>query len=330
MIKRVVAAVLIAAVAVIIAPAASGDPAARAESPAPTAPGVPWTGDNAYGFYLGDSVAQQCGEYWGMSWRSLGFVGWPGATTEMMRGRLEGTSPDTAWPAWTVTESSVEEERLWFRDAGWLVFGLGTNDVKTMSPEQFRAQVDWYMEQARGRPSLWFDIVNPPYQAQADAFNAVLDQEAAHHPNLKILDWDAWVRYNPGALLADGVHIATAFGCDEGRNRLIQAGAPDVPGQTAPRGYWYWNPTTSGSFALNGWGVSNDPDPRGPVELNVRVNWQHGWRTPVTNPTGDLWAQTASGHAFSLWLGPEWRGRYFCLDLVDKDERFTSLGCRTG
>lgn len=291
-------------------------------------PGIPWTGGNPYGWTMGDSIIEQGGQDAGLGWRSLGFIGWPGADTTMMRGRIEGTIPESSWPAWTVTEDSVEMERVWFRDAGFWQIGLGTNDVKTMSADQFRANVDWFLEQSRGRPVLWFNIVNPPFQAQADKFNAVLNDATDRYPNLKVLDWATWVRQNPGALMSDGVHIATPYGYDEGRYRLTRAAAPELAADTPPRGYWYWNPAGDGSFGLNGWGSTNAPDPRGPLEINVRADWQHVGRWPVDRATGDLWARTASGHGFGIGMGPGDRGHLYCLDLVDA-AGFTSLGCRT-
>lgn len=304
---------------------AGGMTPAAADSPT-----VPWVGDNPYVWTMGDSIIQQGGEEAGLGWRSLGFIGWPGADTSMMRGRIEGTLSPDAWPAWTVTESSLEEERLWFRDAGSWLIGLGTNDVKTMDAEQFRDNVDWFMEQSRGRPVMWFNIVNRPFQAQTDQFNAVLEDAADRWGNLKVIDWAQWVQHNPGALMNDGVHIATGFGYDQGRYPLARTAAPEITHGTPPLGYWYWNPPTNGGrFGLNGWAATNLPNREGPLWLNVRVDWQHVGRFLVTNPTGDLWAQTASGHGFGVDIGPEWAGRYFCLDLYDQAEQVTRLGCRT-
>ena len=318
MIRRILllAAVLLTVLGVV-APATAAAPIPR----------VGWVGTNPYGFEIGDSIVQQCGETFGMGWRSLGFIGWPGSTTADMRGRLDGTG--SGWPDWTVTEDSVEMERIWFRDAGWLVIGLGTNDVKTMSAEQFAANVDWFMAQSRGRPVEWFTIHNPPFQAQVDAFNAVLTAKAAQYPNLLLLPWDSWADQHPGALLSDQVHVATSYGCDEGRDRLIQAGAPAVDATTAqPVGYWYPDPSTTGTVYLNGWGASRLPTADSPVVLNIRADWAHVGRVPVANPTGDLYAQAAAGHGFGVALGPEYRGHLICLDLLDAAGQWTPLGCR--
>ena len=287
-------------------------------------PGIPWTGTNPYGFAIGDSVLRDCGEQFGVGWRSLGMVGWPGADTRAMRDRLTQTSEGWDW----TTEDSNAMERLWFRDAGWLVIGLGTIDVKTMSAEEFRGNVDWFLAQAGGRPVLWFTIVNPPFQPQVDAFNAVLAEAAGRWPNLKIMDWARWVQQNPGSL-SDGVHAAYPSTCTEGRDRLIRHAAPDVPGETRPRGYWYEEPSRAGSFRMNGWGATNTPNLAGPLQVNVRADFWHVGRWPVDQPSSDLWARTASGRAFGVGMGGEWRGRLLCLDLVDAAGQFTPLGCRT-
>lgn len=290
-------------------------------------PTIKWTGSNPYVFAVGDSIVQQCGEYYGMGWRSLGFIGWPGADSWAMKGRLEG-SGTPAWPAWTVTESSVEEERTWFRDAGSLVIGLGTNDVKIMSVAQWSTMIDWFMEQSRGRPVEWFNIVNPPFQSTVDAFNAELRAAEQRWPNLKVLDWEKWVQQNPGQL-HDGVHVSYPSGCTEGRDRLVQAGAPDIPGQDAPRGYWYWDSGKTGPVRLNGWGATNVENRQGPLWVNVRADFVHVGRWLVDRPTGDLWAQTASGRAFGIELDASFHGKLICADLVDAKGQFTSLGCRT-
>ena len=54
-------------------------------------PGVAWQGTNPYIFAIGDSLLEQCRQEFGMGWRSLGYIGWPGATSADMRGRLDGT-----------------------------------------------------------------------------------------------------------------------------------------------------------------------------------------------------------------------------------------------
>lgn len=292
-------------------------------SAADNVPRIPWTGTNPYGFAIGDSVLRDCGPEFGMGWRSLGFIGWPGSDTRAMRARLESGTEGWDW----TTEPSNAEERVWFRDAGWLVIGLGTIDVKSMGADEFRGNVDWFLGQSRGRPVLWFNIVNPPFQAQVDAFNAVLYEATTRWPNLKVMDWARWVQLNPGSLI-DGVHVATSYGCTEGRDRLIRHAAPDVPGETAPRGYWYEDRSTTGPVRLNGWGATNAPDRRGRLEVNVRADWAHVGRWPVDKPTSDLWAQTASGRGFGIEIDPGFRGRLLCLDLVDAAGQFTALGCR--
>jgi hypothetical protein len=290
-------------------------------------PRIAWQGTNPYVFAIGDSLLEQCRQDFGMGWRSLGYAAWPGATAGDMRARLDGSG--RGWPAWTVTESSVEEERQWFRDAGSLVIALGINDVKFTTVTQWRANIEWFMNQARGRPVQWFTIHNPPIQASVDLYNAELRQATDRWPNLKLMDWHAYAVANPTILLRDQVHLATyREGCQQGRNRLIQHAAPAVPGNTKPVGFWYTHPGRTGPVRLNGWGAAFVPTPAAGVSVNVRVDYRHLTRFPANAPTGDIWAQTASGRAFGHAIGAEHRGRMVCLDLVDQRAQFTSLGCR--
>lgn len=287
-------------------------------------PSVPWTGNNQYIFAVGDSILEQCREDFGMGARSLGFVGWPGATSTQMRERL--SSSTEGWPY--TTESSNAQERIWFRDAGSLVVALGTNDVKFLTAEQYRANIDWFMQQSRGRPVQWFNIYNKPYEALANVFNAELSAATNRWPNLKIMDWNRQARENPG-ILSDGVHVTTYEVCVNYRNRLIQMAAPHEPGKNAPVGYWYYDPAKSGPVNLNGWGAGNERTRRDPIQLNIRANWNHVGRYPISSSTGDPWAQAASGRAFGIQLSSSYRGAYVCVDLLDAAGRFTYLGCRT-
>ncbi|SOD93814.1 hypothetical protein [Blastococcus haudaquaticus] len=291
------------------------------------APQIAWEGNNPYIFAVGDSVLAQCGQQFGMGWRSLGFIGWGGATASDMRGRLDGTG--SGWPADSVTESSVQEERLWFRDAGSLVIALGINDVKFVTVAEWRDNVDWFMTQARGRPVQWFTIHNPPFQANVDLFNAELRLATDRWPNLKLMDWERYASAHPEVTISDRVHLAYyREGCELARNRLIQHAAPAVPGKTSPTGFWYVDSRTTGRVALNGWGAAYAPTPAHGVQVNVRVDWRHFARLPVDRPTGDIWANAASAQAFGHSLGAEYRGHAVCLDLVDQRGQFAHLGCR--
>jgi hypothetical protein len=313
-IRRIIPALVTSVLALGLAGAAPPVTTTAATVVEPGTPTIPWTGGNPYGFALFDSVGRDCGEQFGMGWRSLGMVGWPGANTTMMRQRL--TSMSEGWE-WT-TESSNEEERLWFRDAGFLTIGLGAIDVKTIPVEEFVANVDWFLAQSRGRPVMWFNIVNPPFQATVDQFNDALDAAAIRWPNLKIMDWDRWVTEHPGSLI-DGVHVATPFACIEGRDRLIRHAAPDVPGSTHPRGWWYGG--------TGGWGAANTPNLLGPLEVNVRADYVHVGRWSVGSPTNDPWALAASGRGYTVPASAVPPGKLVCMDLVDAAGQFTSLGC---
>ncbi len=130
-------------------------------------------------------------------------------------------------------------------------------------------------------------------------------------------------------LTADLVHVATyEFGCQQARNRLIQHAAPDVPGATAPRGWWYEDASRSGPIGLNGWGAGNVHSREAVIAVNIRSDGAHVARFPVSASTADIWAQAASGRGFSVSLTSNFRGHTICLDLVDAAGQFTSLGCR--
>lgn len=313
--KRILITLLVAVG--LIAPAA---PALAGDRPA-----AQWVGTNPYNWGMGDSLYEQCRENMGLDWRSLGLVAWPGATTTMMRERFSSTAE--GWP-WT-TESSHAEELTWFRDAGSWAIGLGTNDVKSLTVDEWRANIDWFMTQSRGRPVAWYTIVNPPFQAQVDAFNAELFAATDRWPNLKVIRWDQWVAAHPGAMSSDRVHVETyEYGCQQGRHRLLQHAVADEPGKIAPRGFWYGDPATEGPIHINGWAAGNEESRQDVVEVNVRTNYVHFGRFTVNQWTADLWAQTASGRGFGIAIPAEYRGQTVCVDLVDAGDRFTSLGCR--
>jgi len=314
--------IVLAALAAFLAPTS---PANAGPSPLPD---VPWVGANPYGFAIGDSVLEQCRADFGMGWRSLGYVGWPGATTTEMRTRL--TDGREGYPY--TTEASNAEERQWFRDAGWLVVALGTNDGWRGVPMvETRANIEWIMTEARGRPVLWFDVrQSPQLSAGADAVNEELQAAAGRWPNLKILPWHAWTAANADELI-DGVHVKTyERGCEQGRNRLIRHGAPaESTAADNPIGYWYPHPATSGPVPLTGWLAGYTPRQREYVSLNVRSDYGHVGRWSATGATSDLWAWAAGGRSFSVTLGAEFRGHLICLDAIDATGQWTSLGCRT-
>ena len=174
---RAVLAVLFCVLFLVAGGAVLPEPARAGDSPR-----IAWQGSNPYVFAIGDSLLEQCREDFGMGWRSLGFVAWPGATAGDMRGRLDGTG--SGWPAWTITESSLQEERQWFRDAGSLVVALGINDVKFTTVAEWRDNIDWFMSQARGRPVQWFTLTTL-HPGHIDLFNAELRLATERWPNLQ-------------------------------------------------------------------------------------------------------------------------------------------------
>ncbi|MGY1811686.1 hypothetical protein [Blastococcus sp. SYSU D00820] len=219
------------------APTAAADPAAAPTAePDPAAapaaqPDPAWTVTNPTVFGLGDSLFWQCGDSLGLGERSLGMVGWNGGTARNMRERMSSTAPD--WPF--MTESSHAEELAHFRSAGVLVMGLGTNDIRVSSVAQFRADVDWFLQQAQGRPVLWLNYYYPDFAARAAEFNAVLQGFTAGYPNLRIVDWNGFATANRAVISADRLHLADyTTGCENGRFALIRANVPAVAGQPAP------------------------------------------------------------------------------------------------
>jgi uncharacterized protein with LGFP repeats len=201
----------------------------------PAAQAAAWTASGSGVFGLGDSLFAQCGESLGVGSRSRGMIGWVGGTTEGMRQRL--TSSADNWPY--LTEPSHAAERATFRDAPTLVLGLGTNDVRgSVSSSRFRGNVDWFVQQAAGRPVLWFNIVNPAFQTRVNTFNGILADAARRWPNLRILDWAGYVRDHPDAVMDDGVHLASYADCRDGRFALIRAAAPPVSGHPTPDPDW--------------------------------------------------------------------------------------------
>lgn len=177
-------------------------------------------------FGIGDSLFMQCGDTMGVGTRSMGIIGWSGATTDDLRARLSSTQ--SIWP-W-MTQPSHQAELDAFHDAGSLVIGLGTNDVVHLTAARYQANVEWFLTQAAGRPVLWFNI-HRPGSALVPQFNAILTAEAARWPNLRILDWSGLTAAHP-ELLVDGIHLASYGGCEASRFALIHAALPRVDGVT--------------------------------------------------------------------------------------------------
>jgi uncharacterized protein with LGFP repeats len=197
----------------------------------PAAADPSWTVTNPTVFGLGDSLFWQCGESLGLGDRSLGMIGWNGGTTQDMRDRMSSSTPD--WPF--MTESSHAEELADFRDAGTWVIGLGSNDIRISDASRFQANVEWFMQQAQGRPVEWFTLYYPAFGAKADQFNAVLQDAALRYSNLRLLDWNGFAAGHPAAIAEDRLHIADyTGGCEDGRFALIRANVPDVVDQPTP------------------------------------------------------------------------------------------------
>ncbi|CCH86005.1 Conserved protein of unknown function with LGFP domains [Modestobacter italicus] len=249
---------------------------------------------------MGDSLFLQCGDSLGVGTRSLGMVGWWGGTTQDMRNRM--SSPAGSWPY--LTESSHAEELADFRRADSWVIGLGSNDMRLLTVAQYRANVDWFMQQSAGRPVAWFNLHNGNLVDATAQFNAVLRDAAGRWPNLTVLDWDAFVTAHPSLLHADRLHLAdNAHGCEQGRFSLIRAalGAGPTVGQPVelstedPIAVGY--DTSSGAAGSLG-GIT------GPTTCGLRdggclrsfANGQVLWspRTGAHAVTGAVWGRWAS------------------------------------
>jgi hypothetical protein len=197
---------------------------------------------NPYVWTMGDSITAACnldtpsGGGMGIGWRDLGHIAWPGATTHQVVERLQGIG---TWPASTVTEESVERERAWFRDAGAWIVELGTNDARTRTPEQYRVDVRWLLDRSNGRPVVWVNSQDPDWKhpgsavpATIDALNAVLSEEAASRPNLRVVDWNRFLLTHPQDVRSDGVHPADGYACRH-LFELVRAAVPGVPDPAA-------------------------------------------------------------------------------------------------
>jgi hypothetical protein len=217
------ARLLTAVSAIAVLTVLSGTPSASAASGSPAA----WVAASPTVFGLGDSLFMQCGDSLGLGSRSLGMVGWPSATSDDLRARMSSSVTDWPW----MTEPSHAAELADFHAASAWVIGLGTNDVKRLTAARYRANVDWFLQQAAGRPVLWFNVHNPQYPAKVAAFNQILADAAQRWPDLHILDWSAEVTAHPEALSADGIHLASYQACRDTRFALIQAGIPPVADQ---------------------------------------------------------------------------------------------------
>jgi hypothetical protein len=288
-------------------------------------PSIPWGTSKTGIFYAGDSLAEQCRKDFGMPERAFGFVGWPGASSSEMRARL--SSMDEGWPY--KTEPTNFEERVKFHEAGTIVLSLGTNDCwKGTTDVEWNSNIDWFMSVADGRPVCWFDIKqSTDWVPRSDQLSWYLYAATERYPNLKIIPWKEWCEENPSALLTDGVHIATyEFGCVQGRNKLMRLAVPDA---NITWGYWYPHTSLPGqSIHLTGWGAAM-PKRTDEQFVNLRVDWKHVNRWPVNQTTEDVYARAASGRGWEIWLGPEWKGKWAAVDLLDpKTGLMTPLGER--
>lgn len=108
-----------------------------------------------------------------------------------------------------------------------VVTELGGNDVlqgladgveRQALCDQFAMDVNTFLRACGTTPVYW---TNLPHTGRPEAwfcFYVVLEQARAKYPNLRVLDYDLWLRDHPGSLLNDGlpetddddVHLSTA------------------------------------------------------------------------------------------------------------------------
>lgn len=289
---------------------------------------------------VGDSLVQQCP--FDVGWRSLGRVGWPDASTTD-----DSWDPSVGWngrlPMWTRLHDwtgtsypyvTDPVEQVWWRDSGFKVVSLGTNDVKTVTEEDYRRGVTRLVDDAAGRPVIWVNTYNELFDDRVRRYNAILLEVARERPNLHVVDWHRFVRTHPTVpadawrgtatfplLSRDGAHVAGSEGC-RARMDLVRAAMPAEPGRARAVGYWYDGPVRG---QVNGW-AADWTDRSAPAQVNVRLDWRHYTRLTAQGDNGDPYAQAAGGRAWGVAVPP---GRHLVqVDLLAADGTWTSLGAR--
>lgn len=117
----------------------------------------------------------------------------------------------------------LEAHQSWIPDRG-IVMATGANDI--FNPHKWWQQVNRVLEIADGRPVYWIAVYvdrwsgADPWLRAADMRNSAwvnqqLYATANAYPNLKVVDWHAWLSQGPNEskiadLLSDGVHLTTA------------------------------------------------------------------------------------------------------------------------
>jgi hypothetical protein len=121
----------------------------------------------------------------------------------------------------------LEDHQAWIPDRG-IVMACGANDI--FNPAQWWRNVNRVLEIADGRPVYWIAVyvdrwsLTDPDQRAADMRNSAwvnqqLYATANAYPNLKVVDWHAWLSqgYNESKIadvLSDGVHLTSPVGID--------------------------------------------------------------------------------------------------------------------
>ncbi|MCU1497391.1 MAG: putative O-acetyltransferase [Acidimicrobiales bacterium] len=140
-------------------------------------------------FVIGDSIEVMAGG------KDLGKEGW---TVDAVSGRTTAQGIEVA-------------EAHDLSDVPVVMVALGTNDYRA-DAESYGRLVDRMLEAIGPGPMvIWINIdTNTPALAGAKTgVNAALTAAAARHPNLRVADWDTYIRDVPdegGLRAGDGIH----------------------------------------------------------------------------------------------------------------------------
>lgn len=121
----------------------------------------------------------------------------------------------------------LEDHPEWIPDRG-IVMATGANDI--FNGHKWWQQINRVLALADGRPVYWISVYvdrwssTDPDQRAADMRNSAwINQQlyatANAYPNLKVVDWFAWLSQGPNEskvadLLSDGVHLTSPAGID--------------------------------------------------------------------------------------------------------------------
>jgi|GEM_PF-6661730 len=191
---------------------------------------------------LGDSLAaQMCGgDQQAIPTRTaklidVGCYGWPGATTTELRAYVDNASYRSAWAGMGAPNARFNLRQA-IAEADVLILSLSTNDAKRdtvlydtgrwptgdgpwpynhvpVDNGWFNQQIDWWMQQAQGKPVVWFDIGcrtnDSLFLYAAMHRDDVLRNAMGRWPNLRVVYWGGEISAHP-EYLKDEVHMTQA------------------------------------------------------------------------------------------------------------------------